>query len=282
MLRLNFCLFRKRLGGGLLGAVIRISLFSRKPRMGFSSASCRSATIRRPAAYKAAALPAELRRRNRSGMRNGGWAMRAKEFLSCDRFMPPIANYLPFGNPAFRMWPLGPSCFDGIRTRITPKTGHPDRLNDEAMLRIRCWRGGSVQTTEVQGPRLDHRSTSPQYGSGRVAALTSYSQVRCGSGRCIGHRPRLREGPAMHRSQNRQAFKTRMGGVDARVSASAFAGIRTRTGCVLGALPLPVGLRKHAQAIRRDMPAQSTVDSTTRVGSLHSCLRWTRILQHEA
>lgn len=47
--------------------------------------------------------------------------MRAKECLSCDRFMPPIANYLPFGNPAFRMWPLGPSCFDGIRTRITPK-----------------------------------------------------------------------------------------------------------------------------------------------------------------
>lgn len=188
----------------------------------------------------------------------------------------------PIRNPAFRMWPLGPSCFDGIRTRITPKTGHPDRLNDEAMLRIRCWRGGSVQTTEVQGPRLDHRSTSPQYGSGRMAALTSYSQVRCGSGRCIGHRPRLREGPAMHRSQNRQAFKTRMGGVDARVSASAFAGIRTRTGCVLGALPLPVGLRKHAQAIRRDMPAQSTVDSTTRVGSLHPCLRWTRVPRHEA
>ena len=188
---------------------------------------------------------------------------------------------LPFGTQRFA-WPPGPSCFDGIRTRITPKTGHPDRLNDEAMLRIRCWKGGSVQTTEVQGPRLDHRSTPPQYGSGRVAALTSYSQVRCGSGRCIGHRPRLREGPAMHRSQNRQAFKTRMGGVDARVSASAFAGIRTRTGCVLGALPLPVGPRKHAQAIRRDMPAQSTVDSTTRAGSLHSCLRWTRILQHEA
>ena len=140
------------------------------------------------------------------------------------------------------------------------------------MLRIRCWKGGSVQTTEVQGPRLDHRSTPPQYGSGRVAALTSYSQVRCGSGRCIGHRPRLREGPAMHRSQNRQAFKTRMGGVDARISASAFAGIRTRTGCVLGALPLPVGLRKHAQAIRRDMPAQSTVDSTTRAESCtHAC-----------
>lgn len=87
-------------------------------------------------------------------MRNGGWAMRAKEFLSRDRLMPPIADYLPFGNPAFRMWPPGPSCFDGIRTRITPKTGHPDRLNDEAMLRIRCWRGGSVQATEVQACAL--------------------------------------------------------------------------------------------------------------------------------
>lgn len=101
---------------------------------------------------------------------------------------------LPFGTQRFA-WPPGPSCFDGIRTRITPKTGHPDRLNDEAMLRIRCWKGGSVQTTEVQGPRLDHRSTSPQYGSGRVAALTSYSQVRCGSGRCIGHRPRFARRP---------------------------------------------------------------------------------------
>ena len=173
---------------------------------------------------------------------------------------------LPFGTQRFA-WPPGPSCFDGIRTRITPKTGHPDRLNDEAMLRIRCWKGGSVQTTEVQGPRLDHRSTPPQYGSGRVAALTSYSQVRCGSGRCIGHRPRLREGPAMHRSQNRQAFKTRMGGVDARVSASAFAGIRTRTGCVLGALPLPVGLRKHA----RIPPLRGRNIRTVHNRSGHSC-----------
>ena len=43
----------------------------------------------------------------------------------------------------------GPSCFDGIRTRI-----YAERrilpLEDEAMLRIRRWRGGSVQATEVQ------------------------------------------------------------------------------------------------------------------------------------
>lgn len=36
-----------------------------------------------------------------------------------------------------------------------------------------------------------------------------------------------------------------MGGVDARVSAGAFAGIRTRTGQFLGLSPLPVGLRKR-------------------------------------
>lgn len=92
--------------------------------------------------------------------------MRAKECLSCDRFMPPIANYLPFGNPAFRMWPRGPSCFDGIRTRITPKTGHPDRLNDEAMLRIRCWRGGSVQVTEVQACALTIVPLRPNMAAG--------------------------------------------------------------------------------------------------------------------
>ena len=40
--------------------------------MGSSSASCRSATIRRPAAYKAAALPAELRQRYRNPPRLSG------------------------------------------------------------------------------------------------------------------------------------------------------------------------------------------------------------------
>ena len=150
------------------------------------------------------------------------------------------------------------------------------------MLRIRCWKGGSVQTTEVQGPRLDHRSTSPQYGSGRVAALTSYSQVRCGSGRCIGHRPRLREGPAMHRSQNRQAFKTRMGGVDARIFRQCFRRdsnpdwmrpwrIASTGWATKACAGNPQG---YARAVHCGF------DHSCRI--LHSCLRWTRILQHEA
>ena len=207
---------------GLFGAVIRISLFSRKPGMGFllrAAGRLRSDDLpltRRllcQLSYGSGTgilhacpvagfpkKPARQRRKtgrffggeraidrirtgdlritrallcqlsydgeDRSGMRNGGWAMRAQECLSRDRFMPPIANDLPFGNPAFRMWPRGPSCFDGIRTRITPKTGHPDRLNDEAMLRIRCWRGGSVQATEVQACALTIVPLRPNMAAG--------------------------------------------------------------------------------------------------------------------
>lgn len=98
-------------------------------------------------------------------MRNGGWAMRAKECLSRDRLMPSATDCSRSGTRRFA-WPPGPSCFDGIRTRITPKTGHPDRLNDEAMLRIRCWRGGSVQATEVQACALTIVPLRPNMAAG--------------------------------------------------------------------------------------------------------------------
>lgn len=73
----------------------------------------------------------------------------SKGFLSCDRLIPPIANYLPFGNPDVSHVATGP-----IGLRREPNPHYAERrilpLEDEAMLRIRCWRGGSVQTTEVQ------------------------------------------------------------------------------------------------------------------------------------
>lgn len=50
----------------MFDAVMGFSLIFRNPGVGFPSASCRSVTIRRPAAYKAAALPAELRQRYRN------------------------------------------------------------------------------------------------------------------------------------------------------------------------------------------------------------------------
>ena len=85
--------------------------------MGFLPASCRSATIRRPAAYEAAALPTELRRRNRLGMRGGGWAMRAKEFLPCGRLMPSAASCSRSGTQRFACDHWSHRAFAGIRTR---------------------------------------------------------------------------------------------------------------------------------------------------------------------
>lgn len=104
-------------GGVMFGAVMRISFFFGKPGMGFLPASCRSATIRRPAAYEAAALPTELRRRNRLGMRGGGWAMRAKEFLPCGRLMPSAASCSRSGTQRFACDHWSHRAFAGIRTR---------------------------------------------------------------------------------------------------------------------------------------------------------------------
>lgn len=135
--------------------------------------------IRRPAAYKAAALPAELRQRYRNPPRLSGCRLPEKparqrrknrSVFSGERAIDRIRTgdlritrallcqlsydggtvpawgtadgpceqrnacpatgschrpqTAPIRNPAFRMWPLDPSCFDGIRTRITLK-GHP-------------------------------------------------------------------------------------------------------------------------------------------------------------
>ena len=71
---------------------------------------------------------------------------------------------LPFGNPAFRM-AAGP-----IVLRRDSNPHHPKRasyrLEDEAMLRIRCWRGGSVQATEVQACALTIVPLRPNMAAG--------------------------------------------------------------------------------------------------------------------
>lgn len=93
-----------------------------------------------------------------------------------------------------------------------------------------------------------------------------------GSGRCNGYGSQVMERTYRSIVPVPSDVRTGSGGVDAVASAGAFAGVRTRTGQFLGLSPLPVGPRKHAQAIRKDMPAQSTVDSTTRAKSCtHAC-----------
>lgn len=83
--------------------------------------------------------------------------MRAKECLSCDRFMP-SATDCSHSEPSVSHVATGP-----IVLRRDSNPHHPKRasyrLEDEAMLRIRCWRGGSVQATEVQDCAFAARPT---------------------------------------------------------------------------------------------------------------------------
>lgn len=78
--------------------------------------------------------------------------MRAKECLSCDRFMP-SATDCSHSEPSVSHVATGP-----IVLRRDSNPHHPKRasyrVEDEAMLRIRRWRGGSVQAAEVQACAL--------------------------------------------------------------------------------------------------------------------------------
>lgn len=73
-----------------------------------------------------------------------------------------------------RLLPLEPSvshvATGPIVLRRDSNPHHPKRasyrLEDEAMLRIRCWRGGSVQTTEVQACALTIVPLRPNMAAG--------------------------------------------------------------------------------------------------------------------
>lgn len=62
---------------------------------------------------------------------------------------------LPFGNPVFSHVATGPIV---LRRDSNPHYSKKKQsilpLKDEAVLRIRCWRSGSVQATEVQACAL--------------------------------------------------------------------------------------------------------------------------------
>lgn len=90
--------------------------------------------------------------------------MRAKECLSCDRFMP-SATDCSHSEPSVSHVATGP-----IVLRRDSNPHHPKRasyrVEDEAMLRIRCWRSGSVQATEVQACALTIVPLHPNMAAG--------------------------------------------------------------------------------------------------------------------
>lgn len=84
--------------------------------------------------------------------------------LSCDRFMP-SATDCSHSEPSVSHVATGP-----IVLRRDSNPHHPKRasyrVEDEAMLRIRCWRGGSVQATEVQACALTIVPLRPNMAAG--------------------------------------------------------------------------------------------------------------------
>lgn len=91
--------------------------------------------------------------------------MRAKECLSRDRLMP-SATDCSRSEPSVSHGRRAHRASTGFEPASPQKRGHPDRLNDEAMLRIRCWRGGSVQATEVQACALTIVPLRPNMAAG--------------------------------------------------------------------------------------------------------------------
>lgn len=84
--------------------------------------------------------------------------------LSCGRFMP-SATDCSHSEPSVSHVATGP-----IVLRRDSNPHHPKRasyrLEDEAMLRIRCWRSGSVQATEVQACALTIVPLRPNMAAG--------------------------------------------------------------------------------------------------------------------
>lgn len=191
--------------------------------------------------------------------------MRAKECLSCDRFMP-SATDCSHSEPSVSHVATGP-----IVLRRDSNPHHPKRasyrVEDEAMLRIRCWRSGSVRLLRCRpAPRPSfHSAPIWQRAGGGVDII--FRKNMSGSGRCNGYGSQLWREPTVASFPFRQTFEPDLGGVDAVASAGAFAGVRTRTGQFLRLLPLPVGLRKHV----RIPPLRGRNIRTVHNRSGHSC-----------
>lgn len=73
---------------------------------------------------------------------------------------------LPFGNPVFSHVATGPIVLRRDSNPHYSKKQSILPLNDEAVLRIRCWRSGSVQATEVQACALTIVPLRPNMAAG--------------------------------------------------------------------------------------------------------------------
>lgn len=92
--------------------------------------------------------------------------MRAKECLSCDRFMPPTVDCSHSGTQRFACGHWAHRASTGFEPALLQKKQSILPLKDEAVLRIRCWRSGSVQAAEVQACALTIVPLHPNMAAG--------------------------------------------------------------------------------------------------------------------
>lgn len=105
-----------------------------------------------------------------------------------------------------------------------------------------------------------------------------------GSGRCNGYGSQLWREPTVASFPFRQTFepdRVALTPLLPLVLSPGFEpGLDSSLDCCLYRLGYESMCGYHPCEVA--ISAQSTIDPATRVESLHSCLRWTRILQHEA
>lgn len=208
--------------------------------------------------------------------------MRAKECLSCDRFMP-SATDCSHSEPSVSHVATGP-----IVLRRDSNPHHPKRasyrVEDEAMLRIRCWRSGSVRLLRCRpAPRPSfHSAPIWQRAGGGVDII--FRKNMSGSGRCNGYGSQLWREPTVASFPFRQTFepdRVALTPLLPLVLSPGFEpGLDSSLDCCLYRLGYESMCGYHPCEVA--ISAQSTIDPATRAGFLHSCSRWTRILRHEA
>lgn len=118
-----------------------------------------------------------------------------------------------------------------------------------------------------------------------MAALTSYSaRIRAEAGAATVTDPKLWREPAVASFPFRQTFEPDRVALTPLLplvlSLGFEPGLDSSLDCCLYRLGYESMCGYHPCEVA--ISAQSTIDPATRAGSLHSCLRWTRILQREA
>lgn len=208
--------------------------------------------------------------------------MRAKECLSCDRFMP-SATDCSHSEPSVSHVATGP-----IVLRRDSNPHHPKR--DPIGWKTKPCCGYDAGEAVLFRPLRCKPAPRPSFHSAPIWQRAGggvdiiFRKNMSGSGRCNGYGSQLWREPTVASFPFRQTFepdRVALTPLLPLVLSPGFEpGLDSSLDCCLYRLGYESMCRYHPCEVA--ISAQSTIDPATRAGSLHSCLRWTRILRHEA